>query len=98
MTYAWTQDLPISREMYGRIREKLNGKELKGLRSHLAVAISGGGVRYIDVWDSRSDFERAMEEVIHPAVFGVFQEMGAAPMAEPPRTDLEVIDFRTARG
>lgn len=97
MTYAWTQDLPISREMYDRIRAKLNDKELIGLEAHLAVEIPGGGVRYIDVWQSREHFERAMDEVIHPAVFSVFQETGSAPMAEPVRTDLAVIDFRTAQ-
>jgi hypothetical protein len=98
MTYAWTQDLPISREMYDRIRTKLDAKELKGLEAHLAVEIPGGGIRYIDVWESKDHYERAMDDVIHPVVFSVFQEMGFTPMAEPPRTDLTVIDFRTSRG
>lgn len=96
MSYAWTQDLPISAEMYGRIRDKLRSSNLDGLQAHMAIQADEGVIRYIDVWESREHFQRAMDQVIHPAVFSVFKELGVAPMAEPARNELSLIDFRTA--
>ena len=97
MPYAWLQDLPIDQSVYQRIRTALGSEVPPGLIVHLVTpSPTGSGLRYIDVWESKSDFDRAMDEVIHPAVFSVFKEMGFAPMAEPPRTDLSVIEFRTA--
>ncbi len=59
---------------------------------HLALARPDGGLTYVDVWESREACDRAFQERIHPAVFGVFEEIGFQPEGEPVREELEVVD------
>ena len=67
---------------------------LKGLRTHLVIR-RPQGLRYIDVWESKEACDRAFAERIHPAVFGVFQEIGFRPQGEPTRELIEVVDQTT---
>jgi len=90
--YAFEQPVPISAEIYGKIRERLGTEPLPGLVVHLAVRGSDGSIRYIDVWTSKEACDRAMRERIHPAVQAVFTETGFRPNGEPKRTPIDVID------
>jgi hypothetical protein len=94
MVYAWTQDLPIDDELYGRIVDALGDAPMDGLLMHLAVRKPGGGLRYIDVWESQEKCDRAVEERIHPAVDAAFS--GSRPPVEPNRDLLDVVDVRGA--
>ena len=91
--YAFTQDVPIDADFYGRIREQLGDGVPKGLISHVVVELPEGGLRYVDVWESEADWDRFAEErlhpVIHPLLSGVF---GAQLPPEPERVSLAVID------
>jgi hypothetical protein len=75
--YAYTQDVPIGPELYARIREELGPEPLEGSLLHLCVRRPEGGLRYIDVWESRVD-----------RAFG-----GARPAGEPEVRPLEVVDL-----
>ena len=44
------------------------------------------------MWESEELCARAFEERIHPAVYGVFQEIGLRPDGEPAVNRLDVID------
>jgi len=92
MVYAFTQDVPIDEPTYRKIMARLGPDPLEGSLVHLAVRRPEGGLRYIDVWESEESCERAFSERIHPAVYGVFKELGFRPDGEPPVTHLEVID------
>lgn len=94
MVYAWTQDLPIDAEFYGRIAAALGEEPMDGLLMHLCVERPDGGLRYIDLWESQEQCERAFDERIHPAVDAAFG--GARPPAEPTREVLRVVEVRGA--
>jgi hypothetical protein len=94
MVYAWTQDVPIDAEMYRRITGVLGDAPMDGLLMHLAVENPAGGLRYIDVWESKEQCDRAFEERIHPAVDQAFG--GARPAVEPTQELLQVIEVRGA--
>ena len=65
----------------------------KGLISHLAVELPGGGLRYIDVWESEHDWDRFAEERLHPVVHALLREVfGDQLPPEPQRVPLPAID------
>lgn len=90
--YAYTQDVPIGPELYARIIDELGPELLTGSLLHLCVRRPEGGLRYIDVWESREACARAFDERIHPAVDRAFG--GARPAGEPEVHPLEVVDLR----
>ena len=94
MVYAWTQDVPIDAEFYGRVTDALGDAPMEGLLMHLAVRNPDGGLRYIDVWESQEKCDRAFHERVHPAVDAAFG--GQRPPVEPTRTVLDVIEVRGA--
>ncbi len=90
--YAYLQQVPIGPDVYAKIKERLGDEPLPGLVVHLALRKPDDTLTYVDVWQSREACDRAFHERIHPAVFGVFQEIGFQPNGEPSRDELEVID------
>jgi hypothetical protein len=91
--YAYTQSVPIDVETYRKIIERLGPTPLEGLMVHLVVRRADGGLQYTDVWESYEACERAFEGRIHPAVYGVFSEIGFRPEAEPEQQKLDVVDI-----
>lgn len=90
MTYAFTQDVPISMGIYERIRAALGNETPAGLVVHVVIAIEEG-LRYVDVWESEEACARFTEERLHPVIGRVFKEIGFRPPAEePPRQRIDV--------
>ena len=96
MTYAFTYDVPINTETYARIRTGLGPDHPDGLITHLALRIDGG-LRYIDVWQSKDDHEAFAGNRLHPVVHPILQEMVGFLPPEPVHTVLDVIDVWTDR-
>lgn len=91
--YAFTQDVPIDAAFYRKIADGLGREVPKGLISHLAVELAGGGLRYIDVWESEADWDRFAEDRLHPVVHGLLREVfGGQTPPEPERVALTAID------
>lgn len=88
--YVYTQDVPIDLATYERIIAALGSEPLKGSLLHLCVRRPDGGLRYIDVWESKEACAKAFETRIHPAVDKVFG--GSRPPVEPTVNHLEVLD------
>ena len=59
---------------------------------HLAVRNPAGGLRYVDVWESKEQCDRAFDERIHPAIDAAFG--GRRPPVEPRRERLDVVEVR----
>ena len=96
MTYAFTYDVPINAETYDRIKEGLGPERPPGLIAHLAWRTESG-LSYVDVWQSRDEWESFTENRLHPIVHPILQDtLGFVP-PEPPRTVLDVIDAWTDR-
>jgi len=65
-----------------------------GLRFH-AAGTGGGGLRLIEVWESREPREKWMSETIQPAIQKVAGDVAAS--APPPRTTEFEVHFQAAR-
>jgi hypothetical protein len=96
MTYAFTYDVPITTEIYARIKEGLGPERPPGLIAHLTLQIEDG-LRYIDVWQSKDDFEVFAESRLHPIVHPILEGMLGFVPPEPSHTMLDVVDVWTDR-
>ena len=96
MTYAFTYDVPIGAETYARIKEGLGLERPDGLIVHLAWR-TDTGLRYVDVWQSKDQYEAFVEQRLHPVVHPVLEEMLGFVPPEPVHTVLDLIDAWTDR-
>lgn len=88
--------MPITTEIYARIKEGLGPERPPGLIAHLTLQIEDG-LRYIDVWHSKDDFEVFAESRLHPVVHPILQGMLGFVPPEPSHTMLDVVDVWTDR-
>jgi hypothetical protein len=88
--YAFTQDVPIDETFYRKIIDGIGDEPIEGSVVHLCVRLPGGGLRYIDVWESEEACTKAFDTRIHPAVDAAFG--GSRPGVEPTFAVLDVID------
>jgi hypothetical protein len=93
--FAWTQDVPITAEMYDEVTAGIG--PMPGLVVHVALQTEAG-LRYLDVWESEDACDKAFETVVHPAVHPVLRKHGVSPPGEPPRTPITVLEVRFADG
>jgi heme-degrading monooxygenase HmoA len=96
MPYAFTYDVPITTEIYARVKEGLGPERPTGLIAHLTLQIENG-LRYIDVWQSKDDFEAFAESRLHPVVHPILEGMLGFVPTEPSHTMLDVVDVWTDR-
>jgi hypothetical protein len=89
VVYAYTQDVPITEDVYRRIIDKLGPEPMAGQLLHLCVRQPDGRLRYIDVWESEAACAQAFEDRIHPAVDAAFG--GRRPATEPVVDHLDVL-------
>jgi len=93
--YAFTYDVPIDAAFYRRIVDGLGEEAPKGFLVHVATELPRGGLRYLDVWESKEDWDRFEEERLHPVVHPLLAErLGFVP-PEPERTFLTVLHLWT---
>jgi hypothetical protein len=92
MTYAFVQDVPIDAAFHQRIMDGLGSEPPKGLIMHLASERSGGGLRYVDVWESEADCDRFIEDRLHPVIADLLVDVfGDDLPPEPERELLSVV-------
>jgi hypothetical protein len=75
MAYAFVEDVPANTEIYGKIRAQLPADVPNGLLAHVAFEIDGG-LRYVDVWETKEQWEAFREETLEPTVGKVLAEYG----------------------
>jgi hypothetical protein len=95
MTYAFTYDVPITTEIYARIKDGIGPQRPPGLIAHLAYRTENG-LRYIEVWQAIQDWEAFADDRLHPVVHPLLQDMLGFVPPEPPRTMLDIVDAWTA--
>ena len=92
MPYAFTLDVPANAEIYGKIRGKLGSDAPAGLVAHVVQQLDGG-LRYIDVWETKAQWEQWRETTLEPTVsevlagYGIPHTHDAVTLAE-----IDVID------
>ena len=89
MVYAFTQDVPIDFDTYERVIANFGDEPLDGCLMHLCVRRPDGGLRYIDIWESKEKCAAAFDQRIHPAVDAALG--GSRPAQEPHSDALEVL-------
>jgi hypothetical protein len=89
--YAFTQDLPITTDVYARIMKGVGPAPAAGCVMHAVVRIDGG-LRYIDIWESREACDLFLEERVHPVLQAAFSAAGATLPPEPARNEMELVD------
>jgi hypothetical protein len=89
--YAFTQDLPITTDVYAKIMEGVGSEPAAGCVMHAVVRIEGG-LRYIDIWESREACDRFLEERVHPTLRHAFNAAGATLPPEPARLEMDLVD------
>ena len=95
MAYAFTYDVPINAEIYRRIMDGVGAKRPPGLIAHIAYK-AGNGLRYLDVWQTKDDYEAFEHTRLHPVIHPILQDMLGFVPPEPPRTTLDLVDAWTA--
>jgi hypothetical protein len=95
MAYAFTYDVPINEEVYRRIMDGVGAERPPGLIAHIAHK-AGSGLRYIDVWQTKDDYEAFEHERLHPVVHPILKDMLGFVPPEPSRTTLDIVDAWTA--
>lgn len=76
MSYAYTQDVPINWSIYEQIRGELGWETPPGLITHLVIELPEGGLRYVDVWETKEDCDAFFRDRVHPAVDRVLARAG----------------------
>ena len=89
--YAFTQDLPITTDVYDRIMQSIGSEPPAGCVVHAVVRIDGG-LRYIDIWESREACDLFLEERVHPVLQAAFSAAGASLPGEPVRNHMDLVD------
>ena len=90
--FAFTQDVPIDAEFYQRIADGIGSTPPPGMLLHLATKLPGGGLRYLDIWETEDDWSRFVDDRLHPVVHGLLSELfGDQLPPEPTQTPVEVV-------
>ncbi|PZR58402.1 MAG: hypothetical protein DLM50_03670 [Candidatus Meridianibacter frigidus] len=93
MAYAFTQDLPSTKDMYLAISREVGDQPPKGMIMHLAFEIESG-MRIVDVWETEADFDRFAER-LRPILDKVLQAAGVSreQMGEPDTQDMTPVEI-----
>jgi hypothetical protein len=95
MTYAFTYEVPITTEIYARIKDGIGPQRPPGLIAHLAYR-TDAGLRYVEVWQSKDDWDAFVSDRLHPVVHPLLAELLGFVPPEPPQTVLDIVDAWTA--
>ena len=93
MAWGFISELPVSREQYDRLNAEV-GEDPDGLILHTASE-KDGGMRIIDVWESKDAYERFERETLMPAAGRIGLDPGDGPA---PRDEFEVHNMRARSG
>jgi hypothetical protein len=83
MPYAFYYDAPGTPEMYHRVSDRIGPVRPSGLLVQV-VTSTGVGLRHLDVWESREQWEVFRDTQIRPAVAAVLQQLGVSAGSEHP--------------
>lgn len=92
MAYAFYYDAPGTPEVYKMVSARIGATRPEGLLTHV-VTSTGVGLRHLDVWESREQWEAFRDSIVRPAVAAVLSEFGVDdPPAPPVEHVLDLVD------
>ncbi len=94
MPIAFSQEMPITKEMYKKTSEAVGKDAPPGLIVHLAFE-TDRGMRFIDVWESEAQLDQFREQRLRPIVDKVMAESGRSreDMGPPQEEDLRLVEI-----
>jgi hypothetical protein len=93
VAYAFFYDVPGDEHMYGQVKAEIGEARPTGLILQLVTKRHEGGLRHINVWDSKEDWLRFQEASVGPAVAKVLSRIGITEAPPPPRVEeIELVD------
>jgi|tagenome__1003787_1003787.scaffolds.fasta_scaffold20208737_2 hypothetical protein len=96
MTYAFYYDAPGNPKIYGMVSEQLGSQPPQGLVVQV-VTSTGHGLRHLQVWESRREWETFRDSRVGPAVSAVLERLGIPTPAGPPEEHvLDLVDVLPA--
>jgi hypothetical protein len=92
MSYAFSYEVPASEQMYREVKRLIGNEQPPGLVVHMVVQ-GERGLRHIEVWDSKAEWEQFHDERVEPAVQQVLTAAGFTQMPPDPLTEeLALVD------
>jgi hypothetical protein len=92
--YAFQYDVPADEQFYRRVMAEIGDETPTGLTAHVVVK-RDGGLRHIEVWHSKEDWERFRAERAEPALAKVFAAAGFTERPpQPPLQEMDLVDAR----
>jgi hypothetical protein len=93
MPYACFYDVPGDEHIYEKVKAEIGEDQPDGLILQLVSKLDSGGLRHINVWESKQEWERFQRELVAPAVGRVLAGMGISDAsARPTVTDMDLVD------
>ena len=91
MPYACAYVVPADEEMYRRVKSAIGDTTPDGLVVQLVLK-KGRGLRHIQVWESKEQWEQFRDDMVRPAVNRVLAAVGIPEPPRPVEETLEVVD------
>jgi len=86
--------MPTGKDLYTKLSDLIGDESPQGLIVHLAFELPGG-MRIIDLWESKADFDRFRETRLRPSMEKVLKEVGIAreTLGTPQEQDLTPVEI-----
>jgi hypothetical protein len=91
MPYACAYEVPGGEEMYRRVKSEIGPTPPDGLVVQLVVK-NRRGLRHIQVWDSKDQWEQFRDGKVRPAVNRILATMGIPEPPTPVEETMQVVD------
>jgi hypothetical protein len=93
MTYAFYYDAPGNPAIYQLVGREIGDQEPDGMVLQVVTA-TDAGLRHLNVWQSREQWEAFREGTVRPAVRAVLERLGIpAPESAPEEHALDLVDI-----
>ena len=89
--YAFSYEAPGNEAIYNRVKAML-GEEPEGLVLHMVDKIPGG-LRHLNVWRSKEDWETYRDGTVRPVLNKLLAEMGIPEPPLPAEKTLDLVDI-----
>jgi hypothetical protein len=96
MSYAFWYDAPGNEHIYRLVSAAIGEQRPDGLLAGVVTRVDGG-LRHLNVWESREKWVRFRDGHVQPAVAGVLEKLGIpAPAEAPEEHELDLVDVSPA--
>lgn len=94
MAYAISYDAPGDPDLYRLVSERIGPEPPDGLMVQVVTATEAG-LRHLNVWESKEQWEAFRDGRVRPAVGSVLEQLGIPPLRQAPAEhELDLVDVK----